>query len=73
MLKLNVIQILKNQNKSKYWLFNQINAKKPISYTNFNNLISNKTNSIKYDNIELLCTILNCQPNDLFISTNEKN
>ncbi len=73
MLKLNVIQILKNQNKSKYWLFNQINSKKPISYTNFNNLISNKTNSIKYDNIELLCTILNCQPNDLFISTNEKN
>ena len=67
MLQLNVLNILKNQNKSKYWLFNQINNIKPISYTNFNNLISNKTQSIKYENIELLCNILQCEPNDLFI------
>ena len=66
MLQLNVLNILKSQNKSKYWLFNQINNVKPISYTNFNNLISNKTQSIKYENIELLCDILKCEPNELF-------
>lgn len=66
MLQLNVLSILKKQNKSKYWLFNQLNNIKPISYTNFNNMITNKTKSIKYANIEALCFILNCQSNDLF-------
>ena len=37
-----------------------------ISYTNFNNLVENKTQSIKYSNIDKLCKILNCDPNDLF-------
>lgn len=68
MYKLNVINILKQQNKSKYWLFNQLNNIKPISYTNFNNLVSNKTQSIKYSTLTNLCNILNCQPNDLFKS-----
>lgn len=67
MLQLNVLNLLKQQKKSKYWLYNQLNNISPMSYTNFNNLISNKTQSIKYENIEKLCKILKCQPNDLFI------
>ena len=66
MLQLNVLNVLKQQNKSKYWLFNQLNNISPISYTNFNNLVSNKTQSIKYSTIEKLCNILQCEPNDLF-------
>lgn len=65
MMQLNVIEILKEKNKSKYWLFNQLNNIKPISYTNFNALVSNKTKSIKYQTLENLCIILNCTPNDL--------
>ena len=60
MLQLNVLNILKEKNKSKYWLFNQLNNIKPISYTNFNNLVTNKTQSIKYSALTSLCTILNC-------------
>ena len=71
MLQLNVLAILKKQKKSKYWLFNQLNNIKPISYTNFNNIVTNKTKSIKYDNIDAFCTILNVQPNDLFIKTQQ--
>ena len=63
MLKLNVIDILKEKGKTKYWLFNQLNC---MSYTNFNNIVENKTNSIKYENIEKFCKILECEPNDLF-------
>ena len=37
-----------------------------ISYSNFNNLVENKTRSIRYVNIEKLCKILDCTPNDLF-------
>lgn len=66
MIKLNVKEILKQKKKTKYWLFNQLNNVGNISYTNFNNLVENKTQSIKYSNIEKLCKILDCEPNDLF-------
>lgn len=62
MLKLNVLELLKKKGKTKYWLYNQMD----MSYTNFNNIISNKTKSIKYINIEKFCKILECEPNDLF-------
>lgn len=62
MLKLNVVELLKKKGKTKYWLFNQLD----MSYTNFNNIISNRTKSIKYANIEKFCEILECEPNDLF-------
>lgn len=62
MIELNVIEILKKKGKTKYWLFNQLD----MSYTNFNNIISNRTKSIKYANIEKFCEILECEPNDLF-------
>ena len=66
MIKLNVKKLLNQKKKSKYWLFNQLNNVGNISYTNFNNLVENKTQSIKYSNIEKLCQILECKPNDLF-------
>ena len=68
MLQLNVDNLLKKNGKTKYWLFNELNKISPMSYTNFNNLVSNKTKSIKYDNIEKLCTILQCEPNNLYIT-----
>ncbi len=69
MLKLNVINLLEKKGKSKYWLFNQLNQLGNISYTNFNNIVMNKTNSIKYENIDKFCQILECEPNDLFLKT----
>jgi putative transcriptional regulator len=63
MLQLNVLEILKNKGKSKYWLYTQLN----MTYTNFNNIVTNKTKSIKYDNIEKLCQILECTPDNLFV------
>lgn len=62
MIELNVLEILKKKGKTKYWLYNQMH----MTYTNFNNIVTNKTKSIKYENIEKLCTILECEPNDLF-------
>lgn len=63
MLELNVLELLKKKGKSKYWLFNQLD----MTYTNFNNIVTNKTKSIKYSNLEKFCEILDCKPNDLFI------
>ncbi len=62
MFRLRVLEILKEKNKTKYWLYNQMN----MSYQNFNKMITNKTRSIKYENLELLCEILECDIGDLF-------
>ena len=72
MVKLNVKKLLKEKKRTKYWLFNMLNNIGTISYTNFNNLVENKTGSIKYSNIEKLCKILECTPNDLFEITDDK-
>lgn len=61
-MKLRVLEILKEKGKTKYWLYNQMG----LSYQNFNNLVSNKTTAIKFDNLKLLCDLLDCTPNDLF-------
>ena len=67
MLKLNVIELLNEKGKTKYWLYKQLG----LSYQNFNKMVNNETKMIKLENIEALCQILECTPNDLFIFTDE--
>lgn len=62
MIRLRVLEILREQNHTKYWLFKQMD----LSYQNFNRMIMNKTSSIRFGNIEKLSTILNCSIDDLF-------
>lgn len=64
MMELNVLELLKKKKKTKYWLFTQFET---MSYTNFDNMIKNRTKSIKYENIEKLCMFLECKPDDLFV------
>ena len=42
-----------------------------MSYQNFSKMINNETKSIRYDNIEAMCVIFDCTPNDLFEITDE--
>ncbi len=67
MLKLNVKELLEKNGKTKYWLYKQMG----MSYQNFSRMINNETKSIRYENIETLCLLFNCQPNDLFEFTEE--
>lgn len=62
MIKLKVVELLEKNGKTKYWLYKQMG----MSYQNFNKMINNQTKSIRYENIEALCDIFNCTPNDLF-------
>ena len=69
MIKLNVLELLEKKGKTKYWLYKQLG----MSYQNFNKMINNGTKSIRYENIETMCVLLGCTPNDLFvISEDEK-
>lgn len=63
MIELNILKLLQKNNRTKYWLYKQLG----MSYQNFNKMINNQTKSIKYENIENICLLLNCTPNDLFI------
>ena len=67
MVQLNVKQLLKQKGKSKYWLYNELNNVGTISYSIFNAMVEMKTKSIKYDNIDKLCKILECNISDLII------
>lgn len=62
MLILNVLNLLEQKGKTKYWLYKRID----MSYQNFNKMVNNETASIKYEIIEKLCDILECTPNELF-------
>lgn len=63
MIKLDVLRLLAEQGKTKYWLYKQLG----MSYQNFSKMINNQTKSIRYENIETMCLLLNCTPNDLFV------
>ena len=62
MIKLDVLNLLEKNGKTKYWLYKQLG----MSYQNFSRMINNETKSIQYENIDALCQIFNCTPNELF-------
>ena len=62
MIKLDVLNLLEKNGKTKYWLYKQLG----MSYQNFNRMVNNETKSIRYENIETLCLLLDCTPNELF-------
>lgn len=62
MTRLDVLRLLQQRGKTKYWLYKQLG----MSYQNFNRMVNNETKSIRYEMIETLCQVLECTPNDLF-------
>ena len=67
MIKLDGLNLLEKNGKTKYWLYKQLG----MSYQNFSRMINNETKSIQYENIDALCQIFNCTPNELFKMTDE--
>ena len=63
MIQLDILHLLEARGKTKYWLYKQLG----MSYQNFNRMIKNQTKSIRFENIEALCQILECTPSDLFV------
>ncbi len=67
MIKLNVLELLEKNGRTKYWLYKQLG----MSYQNFNKMVTNQTQSIRYENLETMCLLLNCTPNDLLVFTED--
>lgn len=67
-MKLRILDILNEKQKTKYWLYIQMG----LSYQNFSKLVNGNTKSIKFENLQALCDILECTPNDLFEEYHDK-
>lgn len=68
MVRLRILQILEEQHHTKYWLYKQMD----LSYQNFNRIVTNETTSIRFENLDKLCHLLNCPIGDLFEVTDEE-
>ncbi len=62
MVKVNLEKLLKQNNRSKYWLCNQMN----ITMHNLNKVMLGETKSISFRYIKDFCKFLNCTPGELF-------
>lgn len=67
MIRLRAQELLEKKGKTKYWLYKQLG----MSYQNFSRMINNQTKPIRYENIETLCLLLECTPNELFEMTED--
>lgn len=62
MVYLRVDDLLKKENKSRYWLVKRMEG----NYRTINNMLYKETISIRFDTIDKLCKIFHCKPGDLF-------
>ncbi len=62
MVKLRIKDILKEQNHSKYWLYKQLG----LSYQNLSKIMNNETSGVRFETLDAMCKILNCQVGELF-------
>lgn len=58
MIYINIKKILKNQKKTKYWLIKNMGS----SYQAVSNLMNNETVGIRFDTLERICEVLECEP-----------
>ncbi len=63
MVLLDALALLEKPGHTKYWIYKQMG----MSYQNFMKMMNNQTKSIQYENIDALCQLLECTPNELFL------
>lgn len=62
MIVLKVDKLLKDQNKTPYWLSKQTG----ISQNNIAKICNGETSTIRFETIEKICNALNCNVEDIF-------
>lgn len=67
MVKLRVMEILEEQGKTRYWLNKRMN----MHYVSFKKMIENDTDSIRFETLDKLSTLLQVPVGDLFVKTED--
>ena len=62
MIELNIMKLLEDRNKTRYWLVKELQS----DYNSINKMCNNLVVSIHLETIEKLCKAFSCTPNDLF-------
>lgn len=61
-MKVKLNEVLALKGKTKYWLSKQTG----ITQQNLGNLANGQTTSVKFENIDAICTALECNIGDIF-------
>lgn len=69
MIKLRIIEILEEQGKTRYWL----NKRMDMHYVSFKKMIENQTDSIHFETLDKLSTLLDVPIGDLFEKTDNNS
>lgn len=60
-MKIQIDTLLEQQNKTRYWLAKETG----IYYANIKKLCDNNTTSIKFEMLNKICDVLDCEPGDI--------
>jgi putative transcriptional regulator len=63
MIQINVKELLKKQNKTKYWFVKQMEG----GYQSLTRMMENQTTSIRFDTLEKMCDIFDCEIGDIIV------
>ena len=64
MIRFNIEDLLAEKGKTRYWLAKQIG----MSHQNVTKMVRNQAKGIRLETLEALCQVLDCTPNDLFVT-----
>ena len=63
MIYVRINDVLKQKKKTKYWFIKNMEG----SYQSLSNLMNNETAGIKFDTLDKICKILDCEPGEILI------
>ena len=63
MIQLQIKELLKKQKKSKYWFVKNMEG----GYQSLIRLMNNETASIKFETLEKMCDIFDCEISDILV------
>lgn len=63
MIQLQIKELLKKQKKPKYWFVKNMEG----GYQSLTRLMNNETSSIKFETLEKMCDIFNCEISDIVV------
>lgn len=63
MIYVRINEILKEKKKTKYWFIKNMEG----GYQSLSHLMDNTTTGIKFETLEKMCKILDCEPGDIIV------
>lgn len=69
MVYLRIKELLIEKKKSKYWFIKRMEG----SYRSLSNMMDNKTTSIRFDTIDKLCNIFDCEVGEIIVRKKDED